>query len=179
MQNTSIKIAPLSQTDYSLWLVLWERYLSFYETTLPTHTTEATWDNLLNQDIAIYGFGAWINDTLVGITHVVLHPNTWNTSDCCYLEDLYVSDNARGQGAGRALIEYVYNFAAQKTAVGSIGRRKKETTRRVSYTMPLLPKLTWCNTVKTYENFILSQSLTHKKRQAWHLAFFISIPSFR
>ncbi|MER2011446.1 MAG: GNAT family N-acetyltransferase [Psychrobacter alimentarius] len=114
MQNTSIKIAPLSQTDYSLWLVLWERYLSFYETTLPTHTTEATWDNLLNQDIAIYGFGAWINDTLVGITHVVLHPNTWNTSDCCYLEDLYVSDNARGQGAGRALIEYVYNFAAQK-----------------------------------------------------------------
>lgn len=114
MQNPSIKIAPLSQTDYSLWLMLWQDYLSFYETTLPTHTTEATWDNLLNQDIAIYGFGAWIDDRLVGITHVVLHPNTWNTSDCCYLEDLYVSDNARGQGAGRALIEYVYNFASQK-----------------------------------------------------------------
>ena len=114
MKNTSIKIAPLSQTDYSSWLVLWQRYLSFYETTLPIHTTEATWDNLLNQDVAIYGFGARIDDTLVGITHVVLHPNTWNTSDCCYLEDLYVSDNARGQGAGRALIEYVYNFAAQK-----------------------------------------------------------------
>lgn len=114
MQNTSIKIAPLSQTDYSLWLMLWQDYLSFYETTLPTHTTEATWDNLLNQGVAIYGFGAWIDDRLVGITHVVLHPNTWNTSDCCYLEDLYVSDNARGQGAGRALIEYVYNFASQK-----------------------------------------------------------------
>ena len=134
MQNTSIKIAPLSPNRLQLVArVNWERYLSFYETTLPTHTTEATWDNLLNQDVAIYGFGAWIDDTLVGITHVVLHPNTWNTSDCCYLEDLYVSDNARGQGAGRALIEYVYNFAAQKLQSGLLddARRKQRSSQTI------------------------------------------------
>ena len=51
---------------------------------------------------------------MVGITHVVLHPNTWNTTDCCYLEDLYVADNVRGQGIGRALIEHVYSFAKDK-----------------------------------------------------------------
>lgn len=111
---SSIKIAPLSKKDYNAWLVLWQHYLSFYETTLPLSTTEATWNNLLNQDVPIHGFGAWLDDTLVGITHIVLHPNTWNTTECCYLEDLYVSENVRGQGAGRALIQHIYDFAAQK-----------------------------------------------------------------
>ena len=62
----------------------------------------------------IYGFGAWQDEMLVGITHVVLHPNTWNTTECCYLEDLYVSDAVRGQGVGRALIEQVYEFANEE-----------------------------------------------------------------
>ncbi|OLF37912.1 GNAT family N-acetyltransferase [Psychrobacter sp. C 20.9] len=111
MNHSSIKITPLSKTDYELWLILWQNYLMFYETSLPSSTTETTWRNLLNESVAIYGFGAWREDVLVGITHVVLHPNTWNTNACCYLEDLYVADNVRGQGVGRALIEYVYSFA--------------------------------------------------------------------
>lgn len=111
MNHSSIKITPFSKTDYELWLILWQNYLTFYETSLPSSTTETTWRNLLNESVAIYGFGAWRKDVLVGITHVVLHPNTWNTTDCCYLEDLYVADNVRGQGIGRALIEHVYSFA--------------------------------------------------------------------
>ena len=119
MTNTLIKIvplfiAPLSKADYDAWLKLWQNYLTFYETRLPPSTTEKTWRNLLDDDMPIYGFGAWQNDILVGITHVVLHPNTWNTTECCYLEDLYVSEAVRGQGVGRALIEQVYEFANNK-----------------------------------------------------------------
>ena len=112
--NTSIKIAALSNTDYDSWLDLWQRYLAFYETSLPLSTTDTTWHNLLDNNASIYGFGAWQDDTLVGITHVVLHPNTWNTTECCYLEDLYVSESVRVQGVGRALIEQVYEFARQQ-----------------------------------------------------------------
>ena len=114
MKNTSMKITPLSNADYDFWLTLWQNYLTFYETSLPMSTTDTTWRNLLDSNVAIYGFGAWQDGTLVGITHVVLHPNTWNTTECCYLEDLYVSESIRGQGVGRALIEYVYDFATQK-----------------------------------------------------------------
>ena len=114
MKNTSTKIAPLSKADYDFWLVLWQDYLKFYETVLPLNVIEATWRNILDDNVAIYGFGAWQNDVLVGFTHVVLHPNTWNTTDCCYLEDLYASENVRGQGVGRALIEQVYAFANEK-----------------------------------------------------------------
>ncbi len=114
MNHSSIKITRLSKTDYELWLILWQNYLTFYETSLPSSTTEMTWRNLLDDDVSVYGFGAWREDILVGITHVVLHPNTWNTNACCYLEDLYVADNVRGQGVGRALIEHVYSFAKDK-----------------------------------------------------------------
>lgn len=132
MENPSIKITPLSNVDYDLWLVLWQRYLTFYETHLPMSTTDTTWCNLLDNNVAIYGFGAWQDDTLVGITHVVLHPNTWNSTECCYLEDLYVNESVRGQGIGRALIEQVYDFANKKdcnriywtTQEGNIAARK-------------------------------------------------------
>ncbi|MBH0064375.1 MULTISPECIES: GNAT family N-acetyltransferase [Psychrobacter] len=115
MKNSSIKITPLSNTDYDSWLHLWQNYLTFYETSLPMSTTDTTWRNLLDSNIAIYGFGAWQDGTLVGITHVVLHPSTWTSNGCCYLQDLYVSESIRGQGVGRTLIEYVSDFATQKS----------------------------------------------------------------
>ena len=109
--NGSLKIMPLSRSDYDAWLSLWQSYLTFYESSLPLETTNATWHSLLDSNVPIYGFGAWQDDKLVGITHVVLHPNTWNSTECCYLEDLYVNQSVRGQGVGRALIEQVYEFA--------------------------------------------------------------------
>ena len=114
MENTSIKILPLSKGYYDAWFSLWQNYLSFYETSLPASTTEKTWQKLLDNNVPIYGFGAWIDNSLVGFTHVVLHPNTWNNTECCYLEDLYVNEEMRGHGMGRALIEHVYKFARQQ-----------------------------------------------------------------
>ena len=96
MKNTSIKIAALSKADYEFWLPLWQNYLKFYETSLPSSTIQNTWHSLLDSNVPIYGFGAWQDDKLVGITHVVLHPNTWNITECCYLEDLYVNEQVRG-----------------------------------------------------------------------------------
>ena len=117
--NASLQIAPLFQTDFEVWLTLWQSYLTFYQTSLPMSTSETTWHNILDTTVPIYGFGATLvedgqEDKLVGFTHVVLHPNTWNTSECCYLEDLYVDEAVRGLGVGRALIEHVYEFASMK-----------------------------------------------------------------
>lgn len=116
VSEKTIQTRPLTAADYTLWLTLWQRYLTFYETTLPLSTIDFTWQRLLDSDYHIYGFGAWQQDgtgepELVGFTHVVLHPNTWDTTYCCYLEDLFVSESVRGQGVGRILIEQVYDFA--------------------------------------------------------------------
>ena len=111
MKTNEITIRPLTESDYSDWHKYWQAYLSFYKTALTAEVTEATWSKILDHAVPIYGFGAFKGTKLVGITHVVLHPNTWNTTECCYLEDLYVDSVARSLGIGRMLIEQVYQFA--------------------------------------------------------------------
>lgn len=114
MTTATPEIRPLTADDFELWQTLWHDYLRFYNTDLPAETTVVTWRKILDTDSAIFGFGAWQDNRLVGIVHTVLHPNTWNTTDCCYLEDLFVTDALRGQGVGRALIHHVYDFAEKQ-----------------------------------------------------------------
>ncbi|WP_201606366.1 GNAT family N-acetyltransferase [Psychrobacter immobilis] len=114
MDHSPVKIKALALADHDLWAHLWQNYLTFYETNLPSGTTETTWRNLLDDDIPVYGIGAWKNGTLVGFTHVVIHPTTWSSTACCYLQDLYVDESVRGQSIGRILIEAVYGFADEK-----------------------------------------------------------------
>ena len=51
------------------------------------------------------------NGQVIGLVHAILHPHNWRVEDVCYLQDLYVVPDARGTGAGRALIEAVYAAA--------------------------------------------------------------------
>ncbi len=51
---------------------------------------------------------------MVGFVHIVIHPNTWNLTECCYLEDLFVLAEYRNQGIGKELIEYIYRYAQEK-----------------------------------------------------------------
>ena len=110
-QSSNFTIKPLQTNHFDDWLPLWQAYLTFYETTLENTISNNTWQKLTNTQSKIDGFGVWLQDEMVGFVHTVRHPNNCNTSDCCYLEDLFVSDNVRGQGMGRALIQHVYAFA--------------------------------------------------------------------
>ena len=114
MNHLSVEVKLLALADYKFWLILWQNYLTFYETSLPMSTIDTTWRNLINNDVATYGIGAWKDDILVGFTHVVIHPTTWSSTPCCYLQDLYVDESVRRKSVGRTLIEAVYNFADEK-----------------------------------------------------------------
>jgi GNAT superfamily N-acetyltransferase len=48
----------------------------------------------------------------VGIAHYLFHRSTTHLQPICYLQDLFTAGPARGQGAGRALIEGVARRAA-------------------------------------------------------------------
>lgn len=108
----SLTIHPLNPADHATWLQLWQGYLTFYKTELPEKVTANTWQSILTSS-QIKGFGAYKDDVLVGIVHIVIHPNTWNDNHCVYLEDLFVNEQARGLGVGRALINHVYDYAKQ------------------------------------------------------------------
>ena len=113
----SVSIRPLEPRDRDAWLPLWRGYLEFYETSVSDDVTEATWQRIVDPAGPIHGFCALDpNGKLIGIVHYLYHPVTWAIGPRCYLEDLFVSPDARGSGAGRALIEAVYRAADEAGA---------------------------------------------------------------
>lgn len=142
LQTSPIRIAALTEQDFEAWLDLWQGYLTFYETSLPLQITNSTWQKLMDSNTPVFGFGAFQEDSLeknklVGIVHTVIHPNTWNATDCCYLEDLFVSESVRGQGIGRALIEHIYQFASEKNCnrIYWVTQDNNQTARRLYDTL--------------------------------------------
>jgi GNAT superfamily N-acetyltransferase len=111
------KVRPLEAADREAWLPLWQGYLDFYETSVPDEVTDETWRRIVDPDGPIHGLCAEDEKgRLIGIVHYLYHPVTWAIAPRCYLEDLFVSPEARGTGAGRALIEAVYRAADEAGA---------------------------------------------------------------
>ncbi|WP_435748187.1 N-acetyltransferase family protein [Microbacterium sp. PMB16] len=105
-------IAPVTRDDYDDWLMLWNAYLVFYETTLDAETSSVTFQRLTDPEPPIHGAIARDDEgAAVGIVHWLTHPATWAKTDYCYLEDLYVRSDQRGTGIGKALIEHVRGWA--------------------------------------------------------------------
>ena len=50
-------------------------------------------------------FGLCYGGEMVGFAIHHNHPSTWVLGNDCYLEDLFLTEAARGKGLGRALIE--------------------------------------------------------------------------
>lgn len=104
-----ISIAKLSPADRPDWERLFVAYNDFYERTYPARTYDRAW-NEFQADTRMHALGAKLDNTLVGITHFLVHPST-TADDVCYLQDLFTSPSARGQGAARALIAAVTQWA--------------------------------------------------------------------
>jgi GNAT superfamily N-acetyltransferase len=101
----------IDKSDKSSWLVLWRGYLEFYETDIPDEQTELTWSRLLDSEFNMHGLVIEDGGVICGIVHYSFQNSTWSPNGHCYLEDLFVDPAARGTGAGRALIDYVKEFA--------------------------------------------------------------------
>lgn len=72
---------------------------------------DVTWARLHDPAEPMFALGAFAGDRIVGIAHYLFHRSFWTVTDYCYLQDLFVAPDARGAGAGRALIAAVENAA--------------------------------------------------------------------
>lgn len=106
-----IEIRSLRPDEREAWEPLWAGYLAFYETAVDPEVTDTTWRRLHDPAEPMHVLGAFMDDRLIGIVHFLFHRSTWTVGDYCYLQDLFTFPDARGLGAGRALIEAVYERA--------------------------------------------------------------------
>lgn len=110
-------IRPLRSSDNVEWRRLWTAYLEFYETTVSDDVYDTTFDRLLTDNPWMPS--AFVAETtkpdgtvrLVGLVHFLFHSHCWRTERICYLQDLFVDPDTRGQRIGEHLIEHVSDHA--------------------------------------------------------------------
>lgn len=108
---TQLEIRPVQAADYAQWLPYWLAYQEFYQVQLSEQTTQRTWMRFLDPDQKLHAAVACDQDQILGLVHYVFHDSTWAENAFCYLEDLYVQPESRGQQVAKQLIEFVQQQA--------------------------------------------------------------------
>ena len=83
---------------------------------IPDETTRVTWARLHDPAEPMEALGAYVDGRLCGIAHYLFHRSCWTVGNYCYLQDLFVAENARHRGLGRALIAGVEERARREGA---------------------------------------------------------------
>ena len=112
-----LTIRFVTRQDYAQWLPLWDGYNAFYgRPELPDSITRTLWRRLFDPAEPVHALVAELDGRVVGLAHYLYHLSTSAIEPNCYLQDLFTVPDARGRGAGRALIEAV---AEQAKAAGA------------------------------------------------------------
>ena len=106
-------IRALRPQDRAGWQALYQGYQAFYGfADRPAEFYDKAFARLISgASRDFHGLVAEADGQLQGLVHYVFHPNLWRDEGVCYLQDLFTSDQARGRGVGRALIQGVYDAA--------------------------------------------------------------------
>jgi GNAT superfamily N-acetyltransferase len=107
----TLTVRPLVQSDRAAWEPLWRGYQTFYNVELAPEVWDMTWRRFHDPSEPVFALGAFRGDQMLGIAHYLFHRTCWSIGPTCYLQDLFTAAEARGGGAGRALIEAVAQAA--------------------------------------------------------------------
>jgi GNAT superfamily N-acetyltransferase len=115
--SDKLLIRGVRPSDFTEWKTLWDAYNAFYgrtgDTALADETTAMTWSRFFDPYEPMHALVAERSGRLLGLAHLVFHRSTISPGSVCYLQDLFTSASARGEGIGRALIEEIYRYAEQ------------------------------------------------------------------
>ncbi len=111
---TNVSIRPVQADDRSQWDVLYQGYATFYNVIQTPEMRETVWSWLHDETKESQGLVAVGSDgVLLGLTHFRPFARPLSATMGCFLDDLFVSPEARGLGVADALIEAVRGIAAE------------------------------------------------------------------
>ena len=101
----------IASTDRAAWNELFSAYGVFYETSFTPEVLDRVWALLLAPDSGVDAIVAESDGEVVGFAHYRSHPDTFTGGRDWFLDDLYVSPDARGSGLATALIDHICELA--------------------------------------------------------------------
>jgi GNAT superfamily N-acetyltransferase len=108
----SFKVRALGDKDFFSWLGLFEGYSEFYKSELTDEKALQVWSWIIDKNHVLTGAVA-VNDEgdFVGLAHYREVPNTLTATRGLFLDDLFVTPEARSTGIGRSLIQFAKDYA--------------------------------------------------------------------
>lgn len=101
--------------DKEAWRPLFDGYADFYDTPMSDAVADRVWGWLLDPNHVLVGLLVKDMDgTAVGLAHVRACPRTLAGCEVGFLDDMFVSPEARGSGAADALFEALRSLAAER-----------------------------------------------------------------
>ncbi|MFZ5674879.1 MAG: GNAT family N-acetyltransferase [Pseudomonadota bacterium] len=105
----TIRVTRARAEDETDWKRLWGDWQRHMKGTVPAEVTGRSWRQALAPESRLVIFLARRGDGgALGFATVSFAPFAWTGSDVAFLQDLFVSESARGQGAGEALLKAIY-----------------------------------------------------------------------
>ena len=109
---TSIEYEDITFQD---WRAMWYDYIGANREKLSPKVHQFTYERIRDKTTSLRGFIVASTKPL-GFVHYYFHPSSYNLTEACTIEDLYVSPESRGSGVGRWTIERVAEIAVSAGA---------------------------------------------------------------
>lgn len=100
-------IRAVMAADRAAWQQLYAGYAAFYGVTQTDEMRAVVWGWLMDADHGTEGLVAELDGVVVGLAHYRAFARPLSASVGGFLDDLFVSAEARGSGAAEALVEGV------------------------------------------------------------------------
>jgi ribosomal protein S18 acetylase RimI-like enzyme len=116
-QDGTARVRDLEERDRPAWQQLYAGYGDFYKTPLSDEKADRVWAWLMDPSYEAFGLVAVDdNDSPVAIAHYRQFARLLADGVGIYLDDLFTAANARGTGAGTALIGRLEDIARERGA---------------------------------------------------------------
>lgn len=108
----SVQVRPLGDKDFFPWLGLFEGYSEFNKSNLTDEKALRVWSWIIDKNHDLDGAVAVDeNGDFVGFTLYRAFPRTMSGDVGLFIDDLYVTGDAREAGADRALMDFAKAYA--------------------------------------------------------------------
>ena len=111
-----ILVRRVAASDQDQWAELYAGYRAFYRLPEDASVVASTWSWVLGEEFQMFGLVAESGGRLVGLANLRWFARPSAGRIVLYLDDLFTAPEARGSGAGTALLAAASRIAAERDA---------------------------------------------------------------